>query len=408
MTDPSERLHLAVALDGAGWHPAAWREPTPGPTELFTAGYWVDLVREAERGLLDFVTIEDSLRPAVRRPRSRPDDRTDQVRGRLDAVLIAARVAPLTAAHRAGPDGDRHPHRAVPRLQGDRHARLRQHAAGPACGSRSRPRPARPRTSAAATCPALDRRRTSTEPAVQAAGRRAVRRGRRLRRGGAPAVGQLGGRRRDPRRRHRPLHRPGQAALHRLRGPLVLGQGPVDHAPAAAGPAARHRAGARDGPVPSSPPAPPTSCFVTPHDAADAPADRRRDPRPSSRPPGGPARPCTSSPTCGLPRRRPRAGARRARPGSTSWPARRTPATRAIFAGTAAELADLLAGLAAPPGSTGFRLRPARCRDDLDRDRSTAWCPSCSAAALFRTDYEAEHAARPARPRPPGQPLRAA
>ena len=90
-----EPLHLAVALDGAGWHPAAWREPDARPAELFTAGYWADLVAEAERGLLDFVTIEDSL--GLQSDRSvAPDDRTDQVRGRLDAVLIAARVAPLT------------------------------------------------------------------------------------------------------------------------------------------------------------------------------------------------------------------------------------------------------------------------------------------------------------------------
>ncbi|MEU7904926.1 LLM class flavin-dependent oxidoreductase [Actinoplanes sp. NPDC049118] len=88
-------LHLAVALDGAGWHPAAWRAPNARPTELFRPGYWVDLVREAERGLLDLVTIEDSLGLQSSR-RDGPDDRTDQVRGRLDAVLIAARVAPLT------------------------------------------------------------------------------------------------------------------------------------------------------------------------------------------------------------------------------------------------------------------------------------------------------------------------
>ena len=55
------RLHLAVALDGAGWHPAAWREPSARPADLFTAGYWADLARTAERGLLDFLTIEDSL-----------------------------------------------------------------------------------------------------------------------------------------------------------------------------------------------------------------------------------------------------------------------------------------------------------------------------------------------------------
>jgi alkanesulfonate monooxygenase SsuD/methylene tetrahydromethanopterin reductase-like flavin-dependent oxidoreductase (luciferase family) len=88
-------LALAVALDGAGWHPAAWREPDARPDELFTAGYWTDLVQEAERGLLDFVTIEDSLDLQSSRF-GRPDGRTDQVRGRLDAVLIAARVAPLT------------------------------------------------------------------------------------------------------------------------------------------------------------------------------------------------------------------------------------------------------------------------------------------------------------------------
>ena len=94
---PPPPLHLAVALDGAGWHPAAWREPDARPSELFSAGYWVDLVAEAERGLLDFVTIEDSL--ALQSTKRRElDERTDQVRGRLDAVLVAARVAPRTSA----------------------------------------------------------------------------------------------------------------------------------------------------------------------------------------------------------------------------------------------------------------------------------------------------------------------
>ena len=88
-------LHLAVALDGAGWHPAAWREHDARPEALFTAGYWADLVAEAERGLLDLVTIEDSLSLQSAHP-FEPDERTDQVRGRLDAVLIAARIAPLT------------------------------------------------------------------------------------------------------------------------------------------------------------------------------------------------------------------------------------------------------------------------------------------------------------------------
>jgi alkanesulfonate monooxygenase SsuD/methylene tetrahydromethanopterin reductase-like flavin-dependent oxidoreductase (luciferase family) len=89
-------LHLAVALDGAGWHPAAWRLPDARPADLFAAGYWTELVQTAESGLLDFVTIEDALSLQSSR-RDAPDERTDEVRGRLDAVLIAARVAPTTS-----------------------------------------------------------------------------------------------------------------------------------------------------------------------------------------------------------------------------------------------------------------------------------------------------------------------
>jgi alkanesulfonate monooxygenase SsuD/methylene tetrahydromethanopterin reductase-like flavin-dependent oxidoreductase (luciferase family) len=55
----------------------------------------VDLAQQAERGLLDFVTIEDSL-DLQSDDHFRRDERTDRVRGRLDAVLIAARAAPRT------------------------------------------------------------------------------------------------------------------------------------------------------------------------------------------------------------------------------------------------------------------------------------------------------------------------
>jgi alkanesulfonate monooxygenase SsuD/methylene tetrahydromethanopterin reductase-like flavin-dependent oxidoreductase (luciferase family) len=88
-------MQLGVALDGAGWHPAAWRAEGARPDELFTAGYWVDLVATADRGGLDYACIDDSL--AIQSARWRgADDRIDQVRGRLDALLIAARVAPTT------------------------------------------------------------------------------------------------------------------------------------------------------------------------------------------------------------------------------------------------------------------------------------------------------------------------
>jgi alkanesulfonate monooxygenase SsuD/methylene tetrahydromethanopterin reductase-like flavin-dependent oxidoreductase (luciferase family) len=95
MPNTSSPLHLAVALDGAGWHPAAWRAADARPDQLFGAGYWAELVAEAERGSLDFVTIEDSL-TLQSDDLFEPDDRTDRVRGRLDAVLIAARIAPRT------------------------------------------------------------------------------------------------------------------------------------------------------------------------------------------------------------------------------------------------------------------------------------------------------------------------
>ncbi|HEY0934229.1 MAG TPA: LLM class flavin-dependent oxidoreductase [Trebonia sp.] len=95
MPASTDHLHLAVALDGAGWHPAAWREPDARPGRLLTAAYWVDLARQAESGLLDFVTIEDGLDLQSDDPFGR-DERTDRVRGRLDAVLTAARIAPAT------------------------------------------------------------------------------------------------------------------------------------------------------------------------------------------------------------------------------------------------------------------------------------------------------------------------
>ena len=89
------QLHLGIALDGAGWHPAAWREPGARPDALFTAAYWRDLVVTAQEAVADLVTIEDTLTLQSSRFEG-PDERTDQVRGRLDAELVAARLAPVT------------------------------------------------------------------------------------------------------------------------------------------------------------------------------------------------------------------------------------------------------------------------------------------------------------------------
>src|SRR5271170_53757 len=89
-------LHLAVALDGYGWHPQAWRATLasdPGAASVLSGRYWAGLAATAERGLLDFLTIDDTLMPQPGR-RERIDPR--RLAGRADALLVAARIAPVT------------------------------------------------------------------------------------------------------------------------------------------------------------------------------------------------------------------------------------------------------------------------------------------------------------------------
>lgn len=90
------QLHLAVALDGYGWHPEAWRSTLrsePDTPSVLSGRYWAKLAATAERGLLDFLTIDDTLMPQIGRgERIRPE----RLAGRGDAVLAAARVAPVT------------------------------------------------------------------------------------------------------------------------------------------------------------------------------------------------------------------------------------------------------------------------------------------------------------------------
>ena len=90
----TEHLHLAVALEGYGWHPggvAAHADPTSRSSAAATGP---DLAATAERGLLDFVTFDDGLTPQRRR---RPEIEPRWLAGRPDAVLIASRVAPRPA-----------------------------------------------------------------------------------------------------------------------------------------------------------------------------------------------------------------------------------------------------------------------------------------------------------------------
>lgn len=90
-------LHLAVGLDGYGWHPHAWRyafaHNATGGGQL-SGRYWAALAATAERGLLDFLTIDDSLDA---QPGRRPEISPRRLAGRADATLVAARIAPVTA-----------------------------------------------------------------------------------------------------------------------------------------------------------------------------------------------------------------------------------------------------------------------------------------------------------------------
>lgn len=91
-----DRITLVTALQGAGWHPAAWRVAGPVAQRLSSLRHWRDVVVEQDRLGIDAVTIEDSFTAG---PRAADHDLdTTTVVGRLDALLVANAVAPATRA----------------------------------------------------------------------------------------------------------------------------------------------------------------------------------------------------------------------------------------------------------------------------------------------------------------------
>jgi alkanesulfonate monooxygenase SsuD/methylene tetrahydromethanopterin reductase-like flavin-dependent oxidoreductase (luciferase family) len=86
----STDLHLGVALDGFGWHRRAWQNAAGS---ALSGRYWAALAATAERGLLDFLTIDDDLTP---QPGRREALSPGRLAGRADAVMVAARVASAT------------------------------------------------------------------------------------------------------------------------------------------------------------------------------------------------------------------------------------------------------------------------------------------------------------------------
>ncbi|MBT1683348.1 LLM class flavin-dependent oxidoreductase [Curtobacterium flaccumfaciens] len=95
MTVP-DRITLVTALQGAGWHPAAWRAAGPAAHRLTSLRHWRDVVVEQDRLGIDAVTLEDSFTAGPTDPDGDLD--TSTVVGRLDALLVANAVAPATRA----------------------------------------------------------------------------------------------------------------------------------------------------------------------------------------------------------------------------------------------------------------------------------------------------------------------
>ena len=79
-------LHLGVDLSDAGAHPAAWRTHGAQAQRLFDPARLQNLVSTGERGTLDLVVFDDSF--------SLQPSSSTTLRGRLDAALVAARLAP--------------------------------------------------------------------------------------------------------------------------------------------------------------------------------------------------------------------------------------------------------------------------------------------------------------------------
>ena len=84
----SRALITAIEIDGAGGDPGAWRGPEVDPRAILTGELAVRAAQRAEAAGIDLVTFADALEA--------PADVPDRVSVRLDALGLAARVAPVT------------------------------------------------------------------------------------------------------------------------------------------------------------------------------------------------------------------------------------------------------------------------------------------------------------------------
>ncbi|MFG1815733.1 LLM class flavin-dependent oxidoreductase [Kribbella sp. NPDC049174] len=82
------KLITAIEIDGAGGHPAAWRGAEVDPAAILTGELALRAVQRAEAAGIDIATFADALEA--------PADVADRVSVRLDALGLAARIAPAT------------------------------------------------------------------------------------------------------------------------------------------------------------------------------------------------------------------------------------------------------------------------------------------------------------------------
>jgi alkanesulfonate monooxygenase SsuD/methylene tetrahydromethanopterin reductase-like flavin-dependent oxidoreductase (luciferase family) len=78
----------AIEIDGAGGDPAAWRGSEVDPRAILTGELALRAVQRAEAAGIDLATFADALEA--------PDDVPGEVSVRLDALGLAARIAPVT------------------------------------------------------------------------------------------------------------------------------------------------------------------------------------------------------------------------------------------------------------------------------------------------------------------------
>lgn len=88
MAPTNSLLRLGVGLGGTGTHPRAWRLFPEQARSAFGAKYYLGLARLAQQAALDFLYFDDAY------ALQSFDDR--DFRGRLDAALLASRLAPAT------------------------------------------------------------------------------------------------------------------------------------------------------------------------------------------------------------------------------------------------------------------------------------------------------------------------